>query len=355
MKTSHLISDDLFTQAMSELSGSNHWITYNASQYLLDKGDMYFFPDKETALTFVINNTHNPEDFYTIKANSLMDIYDHFMIQASLQEPQHIYNQLKNTTMNDNIEYLEKQLKYTGFGEAHSEQLKGKVAEGEQQFMLQHEAKFGKENAIATLHFKKSDTSEMYFFNKYSLLLSNDQHPDPIKQTFYINNKQDNITLKEGLNLMSGRAVYKELSNRDGEKYNAWVQLNFKETDTNDNYKLKSFNDNYGFNLEAAVAKYNIKELTDPETKKSLLESLERGNRQAVTLSDGVKEVRIFIEASPQYKSLNMYDSHMNKVLPHELAEKTGVNQKQDGLKTGKADDEEAGSTKQKKSRGQSV
>lgn len=53
--------------------------------------------------------------------------------------------------------------------------------------------------------------------------------------------------------------------------------------------------------------------------------SLERGNRQSVTLVDGDKETRIFIEAVPQYKTLNIYDNKMNKLQAQELNASTGA------------------------------
>ena len=90
----------------------------------------------------------------------------------------------------------------------------------------------------------------MYFFNRYSLLLKTPQQPEPIKQTFYISNKEDNITLKEGYNMMSGRSVHKELSTKEGEKYQAWQQLDFKDQDKNGNYKVRQFHQNYGFVTE---------------------------------------------------------------------------------------------------------
>lgn len=116
-------------------------------------------------------------------------------------------------------------------------------------------------------------------------MLKNDQHPDAIKQTFYIGNKEDNVTLKEAYNLMSGRAIFKEKVNKEGEKYTAWQQLNFKETDTHGNFKLRTFNENYGFDLKAILQNHPIKELQNETDSQRLIESLERGNRQSVTLT----------------------------------------------------------------------
>lgn len=228
-----------------------------------------------------------------------------------------------------NFEYLDKQIFYTGFGQGHSETLKEKMMEGKPEFVLSHQQDFGKDNTVATLQFRKSNDGDMYFLNSYNLLVKNTQHPDPIKQTFYINNdmrrkEQEDITLKEGYNLLSGRAVNKDLLNKEGVKYNAWVQLDFKEPDKHGNYEVKKYHENYGFDLEKSLAKHPIKELSPEEDRKMLTESLQRGNRQAVTFQNEGKEQKIFIEAAPQYKAINFYDSNMKRVTAQSLYEGKG-------------------------------
>jgi beta-glucosidase/6-phospho-beta-glucosidase/beta-galactosidase len=118
---------------------------------------------------------------------------------------------------------------------------------------------------------------------------------------------------------MNGRSVYKELHNNEGGKYNAWVQLDFKETDKYGNFKLKKYNDNYGFDLGKALEQHPIKELLDPKQKGRLLESLERGNRQTVTFKVQDKEHKLSIEAVPQFKSLNFYDDRQKKLNVQQL------------------------------------
>lgn len=226
-----------------------------------------------------------------------------------------------------NFDYLKNQVKFTGFGEGLENELKEKLQAQEPRFTLFHNATFGKDATISTLQFKKSEESDMYFFNSYSLALKNDQHTDAIKQTFYISNKDDNITLKEAYNLLSGRAVHKELSNKEGEKYTAWLQVDFKEMDKNGNYKMKQFHQNYGYKLEETLWKHPIKELGIEQAKTRLLESLERGNRQSVTLIKNGEEQKVFIEASPQFKGLNFYDADMQRMKADQISEKKTTEQ----------------------------
>lgn len=254
-----------------------------------------------------------------------------------------------------NFDYLNKQMKFTGFGEAHSDELKDKMQKQPPEFTIFHQQDFGKDNTVATLQFKKSDESDMYFFNRYNLLVKNEQQADPVKQTFYISNKEDNITMKEAYNLVNGRAVNKELSTKEGEKYNAWLQLDFKAIDKNGNYETKKFHQNYGYDLGQALAKHPIKELSNEVDKGRLMESLQRGNRQSITFQNGDKEQKVFIEAAPQFKSLNFYDGNMKRVNAQTFNEKQSEGQtekqqsKKESIKNDKATDDNGEGPKQLK------
>ena len=261
-------------------------------------------------------------------------LWDKYVPDYSVQRPTFLNDEEtnlssnKHNTMNEkNYDYLSNQLKYTGFGEDLHAQLKEKMQKQEPQFTLTFQKNYGKDETVATLQFRKSDENDMYFFNRYNLFLKNEQHKEPIKQTFYIGNKDANITLKEGYNLLSGRAVYKEVSNREGEKYNAWLQLNFKEPDANGGFKLKLYNDNYGYDLKGTLDKHPIKELQDETGRQRLIESLERGNRQSVTLSISGKEQKVFIEAVPQFKSLNFYELSGQRLRSDKLYENNSQEQ----------------------------
>ena len=230
--------------------------------------------------------------------------------------------------MNDkNFDYLKNQILKMGFGEGHSEELKTKLQSGAPEFVIGHTADYGKDNTAATLQFKKSANTDMYFFNSYNLHLKNQQHPEPIKQTFYTD---DHFSLKEGYNLLAGRAVLKEKENKEGQKYTAWFQLDFKESDKNGNFKLHPYHSNYGYDLPKQLEKHSIKELNDPAQREYMMKALERGNRQQVTLIDNGQEKKIFMEAAPQFKSLNFYDAGGNRLKAEQIYEnKSGQQQGQ--------------------------
>ena len=151
-----------------------------------------------------------------------------------------------------NYDYLKDQVKYTGFGEALEGELKQQMEKQQPTFSLKHDAFYGEDKVSAELSFRKSEQTDLYFFNSYKVSLQKEGRPESLEQTFYIN-KGNNITLKEAYNLMEGRAVNKDLTSREGEVYNAWVSLDFKDTDNNGNFRLNHYHENYGYHLEAAV------------------------------------------------------------------------------------------------------
>lgn len=212
-----------------------------------------------------------------------------------------------------NFEYLRDQVKYSGFGDGLESQLRDNIKQQPAAFKLQHQATFGKDEVSSELHFKRSATTDMYFFNSYDASLKRDQQAEKMNQSFYVG-KDNNITLKESYNLMSGRAVNKDLTNKEGKIYNAWLQMDFKQTDNAGNFKLKQFHSNYGFDLEKELAKHPIKELQNAQDKSRMLDSLQKGNRQAVTFVENGNEQRRYIEANPQFKSVTIFDANMHKL-----------------------------------------
>ena len=187
--------------------------------------------------------------------------------------------------------------------------IKGEKAE----FQLKVEIPHFNNKMDYTLHFKKSGLSDMYFFNRYDAALQNGKPEQDKMQGFYIN-KGSGITAKEAFNLLEGRSVFKDLVNKEGEKYHAWLKLDFENSDSHGNHKIKQFSEQYGYNLEKTLANFPIKELNDPEKKKQLLSSLEKGNAQQVTVSKDGKETKYYIEAVPQFKNINVYDQKMHTV-----------------------------------------
>lgn len=225
---------------------------------------------------------------------------------------------------NENLQYLTDNIKYMGFGETLKADLERNMGEGKGEFQLHFKAEINKKPFEATLNFRKSDSTDMYFFNNYHASLEK-SNGEKNEQTFYLN-KGKGVTAKEAYNLLDGRAVHKDLVTKDGQPYKAWIQLDFENKDKNNNFEVKQFHENYGYDLKAAVEKFAVTELNDPDKAKALMQSLEKGNVQSVTIEKDGSSHKMFIEADPQYKKVNLYDSNMKLVAKESLEQyKSGI------------------------------
>jgi hypothetical protein len=118
-----------------------------------------------------------------------------------------------------NVEYLQRSLKYLGFGTALNEVLEKNLVEGKEKFAIATSAQFDNKHSLKDkeypkdtinyeLHFSKSEKSDNYFFNNYAATLEKGGTNETLRQTFYLNRGND-ITAKEAYNLLSGRSISK--------------------------------------------------------------------------------------------------------------------------------------------------
>jgi hypothetical protein len=354
MEKDHVITEEVMKSIQAALANQEHWLAYNTASYFLEKEDVYFFSRSDEAEEFSRNNISEHDCFKAIKILSIDDairqipygkMLDNYLrtnttqslvnskAKTTLKNLQQSVNKhlitSKTFFMNEkNLEYLKENLKYTGFSDKLNFELEKNMQQGLPEFQLHTQAEFNKDKVDAVLHFKKSDTSEMYFFNKYDATLEKSKE-EKLSNTFYLN-KGNGVTLKEAYNLLNGRAVNKDLINKEGQKYNAWIQLDVQNKDNNGNYKMKQFHENYGYDLESTLKQYPIKELTDAESKEMLLHSLQKGNVQSVTFEMDGSTSKMFLEANPQYKTINLYDGQMKPVQKEVLEQYQSAQQLQD-------------------------
>ncbi len=171
-----------------------------------------------------------------------------------------------------------------GFGDALRRELREKINRGSQEFSLTMQKNRGEDALKAVLHFGKSAVTGQYELAKYSVALKNNLHLVAIQQTFFTGSRTATVTFDEAHNLLSGRAVYKEANNEKGEKYHTWLQLDFRESTKQGEYKLRQFHDNYGYDLQSVLRQYPIKNMDEPEKMQDLIRSLQQGNRSGVTM-----------------------------------------------------------------------
>lgn len=226
---------------------------------------------------------------------------------------------------NENFQYLSDNLKYMGFGENLKSELEKNLNEGKADFQLHYKAEINKKPFEATMNFRKSDSTDMYFFNNYHASLEK-SNGEKAEQTFYLN-KGKGVTGKEAFNLLDGRAVQKDLITKEGQPYKAWMQLDFENKDKNNNFEVKQFHEKYGFDLKAAVEKFPITDLKEADKEKALMQSLQKGNVQSVIMEKDGSSHKMFIEADPQYKKINLYDSNMKLVVKESISQYQSVSQ----------------------------
>jgi len=235
---------------------------------------------------------------------------------------------------NENFEFLANNIKYMGFSENLKGALEQKMSESKPEFQLYFASEFNKKPFEATLNFRKSDSTDMYFFNNYRASMER-TNGEKVEQTFYLS-KGKGITAKEAFNLLDGRAVHKDMVTKEGQPYKAWLQLDFENKDKRNNFEVKQYHAAYGYDLKAAVAKFADAELTEPEREKKLMDSLQKGNVHSITIEKDGNSRSMFLEADPQFKKVTLYDANMKMVAKESLDQyKSAVQQ---GTKTVKDD-----------------
>ena len=324
MKDEYVISDELLQAAQVSFQRGENWFAYNRSLYFLDKEDVYFFKSSDEAYEFSSDNISDRDNFQVLHARSIDELLKQMPYGKDLE--QQIYQNKKMSIMNEqNFEYLKDNIKYMGFGEKQHDVLQKHLHEGKESFQMAFTSEVNKKPFEAVLQFRKSDNSDMYFLNSYHASLER-KNGEKMEQTFYLN-KGKGVTAKEAFNLLEGRSVFKELSNKAGEPYKAWMQLDFQNKDKNNNHEVKQFHENYGYDLKAAVGKFPVAELDGGEKEKSLMQSLQKGNVQSVSVGMNGESQRFFIEANPQYKTVNLYDDKMQRLSQEQ---RVGLSGKQD-------------------------
>lgn len=369
MTAEHPIADEVLAIAEFEISRGNQWMVYNRSLYFIDKDDVHFFSNRVDAVQFAKDNISDVDNFNVIQIRSVKDLLervpygkefeksfgidpdanglhnkdgndftDALIDHIETQQLSLFNKQLNTNFMNqDNLKYLMDNIKYMGFGEKLNTELEQKMQEGKTDFQLTANVEFNKKSFEATLNFRKSDSTDMYFFNNYNASLEK-TNGEKVDHTFYLN-KGKGVTAKEAFNLLDGRAVHKDLVTKDGNEYKAWLQLDF-ENKTDKGFEVKQFHENYGYDLKAAVEKFAVAELKDPEKEKALMTSLQKGNVQSVTIEKDGESSKMFMEANPQYKNVTLYDSNMKMVAKEAIGQyQAGIEKGAKAVKEDLADD----------------
>ncbi len=212
-----------------------------------------------------------------------------------------------------NEQVLKEALVKTGFGN---------VSNKLEQYMKQERQEFSipvsyyvneKEQLNFSLSFSKNQDGQ-YQFETYKAILKNDDKPEESRLQNFSIEPGNTITATQAYNLLAGRSVQTEHQEATGNKQAGWLQLDFNDKDAIGNYKIKEFNTSYGYDLKSVLQQLPLKELSNDIDAGKLENALRGGSRQAVSFLKDGKEQTFYIEAHPQFKSINIYDEHLKKI-----------------------------------------
>lgn len=233
-------------------------------------------------------------------------------------------------TMNEiqqkNFDYLEKNIKNLGFSndENFKDLLAKKITGNEMNFSIKQstDKNFFKSNKISfDLNFHRSNETGKVFLNSYNVNLENKNRTLPQSQN--INLRQIPFSAKEAINLIEGRSVRTDINYKNGKKENVFLKLDFNSQKEDGNYNLKKFNPKYGINTDEILKNTNVFIAQDREDiHKRIIKSLEKGNVVPLLIkNDDGKIDKFNAVLNPQYKTINLYNSKMERVKEKESLE----------------------------------
>ncbi|MDQ6469019.1 hypothetical protein RB619_00095 [Flavobacterium sp. LHD-80] len=203
-----------------------------------------------------------------------------------------------------NNQSLHEQVQRIGFRDL-SAQIDQQIKQGHEQFTIPVSYYVNeKERLDHELSFSK-DQSGQYQFQGYKASLYNELKPEENRNQYFKVEQENSVDTTKAYNLLAGRAVQKEKT---------WIQLNLNDKDASGNHRIKEFHSGYGYDLEKAVQQLPLKELSNKREADKLKDALKQGNRYPITLIKNGNEHRFYIEANPQFKSVNIYDEHSRKI-----------------------------------------
>jgi hypothetical protein len=224
------------------------------------------------------------------------------VLVAPLIEQITIRQNLKEVEQNS--QSLHDQVQRIGFSDL-SARIDQQISQGQEQFTIPVSYYINeKERLDHELSFVKDQTGH-YQFEGYKTILQNESKPDESRQHYFKMQEGHIVDTTQAYNLLAGRSVQKEGS---------WMQLDLNDKDPNGNYRIKEFHSGYGYDLEKVLQQLPLKQLSSKTEADKLRDALKQGSRQSVILIKDGSEHRFYIEANPQFKSVNIYDEYSRKV-----------------------------------------
>ncbi|HXJ99138.1 MAG TPA: hypothetical protein VNJ50_09840, partial [Gelidibacter sp.] len=268
-------------------------------------------PGFERTLTFDKNTLHKIKEINPKNHSKMTTKED---VQNANQQVANSHDKEREQA-NKQMNYLAKQMMYLGFALSNDQKttLEDKIKSNDKSFSMDFtsdKTNFGNKMDYK-INFNRGDKGGV-FLNNYETTLTK-KNGDVLTHKFAVN-QQNNITAKEALNLMEGRAVKTQLANKEnGELSPAFIKLNFNEKTDYGNFKIEVYNENYGVNTAKIVDKSPLK-FEKEEYRENTIKALEKGNIVKAKMEIDSKESKGFAVLNPQYKMINLYDQNMRRI-----------------------------------------
>lgn len=190
------------------------------------------------------------------------------------------------------------QLKRMGMGE-HYRKVEQKMRNGEREFSIPITSHLKENEWInQNLSFEQNPLGEYNLIsNKVQII--NEAEPKNTKQHVFKLGDGTMADAEESYNLLNGRSVQ-----MDGK----WIKFDMNDKDTEGNYRVKEINTSY--DLEKCIKELHAKEIAKVTLGERLVEDMKKGKLCEVTI--GSK--KYFVEANPQFRTINVYDGNFQKI-----------------------------------------
>jgi hypothetical protein len=265
-------------------------------------------------------------------------------------------NLKRNVMVEENLDFLEKQVEHTGFGRnviGFTNEfidlrvaLKENMSKGVKAFTLKYAYMVGNDELQAVLWFDRSEKNGFYYFNSYHLGVLGWNNEQVLARNFEVkvfNNSQikrrplteadqelpekhiknRNITVREAYNLLCGGSVCKETPDQDNFIKEVWLLLDFTRFKPNgQDFEIITFDpeQGYDFDLVRELEKFPIEDLPGKNTDSGLIESLKKGNLSKAFINiDGVA-VEHYLEVDAINKCIKVSNSAFKVLSPEETA-----------------------------------
>ncbi|UUF12568.1 MULTISPECIES: hypothetical protein [Flavobacterium] len=203
-----------------------------------------------------------------------------------------------------NFNSLNEEVQRIGFPDL-SEKLKNLIDKEQENFSIPLSYYLNeKEKITHTLSFSKN--AEGHFeLDGFKSSLQNNSAPEDSREYYFKNGLENNFKLNEAYNLLSGRSV---------EHNQSWFQLDFNDRDASGSYHLKEFRNEYAYDLEKTLKAIPLKDISNTYEMEKLKNAIRQGDSVSAVLIKNGRENQIYIEANPQFRSLNIYDQQFRKI-----------------------------------------